>query len=227
MVIAAASTPSLQGDLPLTVATGNGAGAAVVIMPSAFGVADDLRAQMEELTADARLVVSFDPFFRDDPGVVSYGDMGRIFTRLGALDRERAYADLQAALAWTRSKAPGPLVVVGVCFGGLYAMRAAADGLVDGACTWHGTRLDAVLDRVGAVRCPLRLHFGSADPLTPPPLVEQLREALAHHGDARITVHEGATHGFTHPDAEAYDPAAERAAVASVRELAMRAVTMR
>lgn len=188
-------------------------------MPSAFGVARDVQAQMEELAEDASLVVALDPFFRGDAGPASYDDMPRVMARLQAIDRERCGRDLAAAIAWTRAESGRPVVVLGVCFGGPFALLAAADRLVDGVVTWHGTRMENFLARAGDVQCPMRLHFGSADPLVPMKAVEALRSAFADHEDVQIVVHEGASHGFSHPDAKPYDARAERASVASLREL--------
>lgn len=209
------------GDLPLTVARGGGRGPAVVLLPSAFGVAADLEIQMLELAADASLVVAFDPFFRDDPGPAPYDGMARVMARLRALDSERAYRDLRATIDWARGQRGSPSVVlVGLCFGGPYTLRAAADGVVDGAVIWHGTRLEQHLDRAAEVRCPVRMHFGGADPFVPPAAVEAVRLAFQGSPNVRMTVHEGATHGFSHRAAPAaYNAPAEQAGMESVREL--------
>lgn len=217
--------PVEGGRLPLTIARSGGRGAAVVVMPSAFGIGPDLEAQMGELAGDATVVVAFDPFFRGDAGLAPYDDMARVMARLQALDRERAHGDLRAALDWAGSQAGGlPVVVLGICFGGPYALRAAADGAAQGVVTWHGTRMEGSLARAAEMRCPMRLHFGSADPFVPAQAVEALRTAFAGRDDVRIVVHEGATHGFSHRAApRAYDARAERAGLASLRELVLRA----
>jgi carboxymethylenebutenolidase len=191
-------------------------------MPSAFGVAPDLEAQMEELAAEARVVVALDPFFRGDAGPVPYGDMARIKARLQVLDRERAQRDFRAALAWARrQEGVASVVALGICFGGPFAMLAAADGLADGVVTWHGTRMEDHLARAAEMRCPMRFHFGSVDPFVPMEAVARVRAAFTGHPDVQVVVHEGATHGFSHPQApQAYHPRAERAGMESLRDLA-------
>jgi dienelactone hydrolase len=210
-----------QGNLPLTIAQAGGTGAAVVIFPSAFGVGSDLQAQMEELAADARLVVAIDPFFREDPGPVPYDDTAKVMTRLRAIDRDRGDRDFRVAIDWARSRQDVRAVVaLGICFGGPFALRAAADGAVDGVVTWHGTRMDHHLERTSEMRCPMRLHFGSVDPVVPAEAVETVRRAFAGRHDVRVIVHEGATHGFSHRAApRAYNERAERAGMDSLREL--------
>ena len=216
------SLPRGEGSLPFHVARGAGRAAGIAIFPSAFGIGDDLLAQMGELAADARAVVTFDPFFRGDAGFARTRELPRVLARMQALDRERAAADLRALVAWLRASAGcRAVVVVGICFGGPYAFEAAADGIADGVATWHGTALGAHLRRADEMRGPLRLHFGGADPFVPPGEVEAIRAAFAGRRDVEIAVHPGATHGFTHRAVpEAYDPAAERAALGAVRELA-------
>jgi len=213
--------PVEQGDLPLTIARGAGDGAAVVIMPSAFGVGPDLEAQMQELAREARAVVAIDPFFRDDAGPAPYDDMARVMARLQGLDRPRSDRDLRAAIDWVRAQeGDRPVVMLGICFGGSYALLAAADDVVDGVVTWHGTWLDNYVERAAEMRCPMRLHFGSADPFVPSAAVEAVRSAFVEHRDLRVIVHDGATHGFSHrAAAQAYNEPAERAGMDSLREL--------
>ena len=214
-----------QGALPLTYARAEGKGAAVVIMPAASGVGPDLEAQMAELATDARVVVTFDPFFRDDPGLAPYGDMKRIMGRLRAVDPARTYGDLRAVIDWARGQAPGsPVVMLGICFGGPFALQAAADGVVDAVVTWHGSRMENHLARVAEMRCPMHHHIGAVDPVVPPAALEALRAAFAGRPNVRLFVHGGATHGFSQRGApQAYDARAEQAGMASLRELVAKA----
>src|SRR5262249_5180642 len=156
-------------NVPLTIARADGIGAAVVIMPSAFGIGPDLQAQMDELAGDASLVVAIDPFFRDDAGPAPYDHAARVMARMQAIDRYRAQRDLRAAIDWVRGQERDGCAVValGICFGGPYALLAAVDGAVDGVVTWHGTGMEQHLGRAAEIRCPMRLHFGSADPFVP------------------------------------------------------------
>lgn len=213
--------PVEAGDLPLTVARSGGAGAAVVVLPSAFGVGADLVAQMEELATSASLVVAVDPFFRGDAGFIPYDDMAHVMKRMQALDVPRSHRDFRAAIAWARAQAAGrPVVALGICFGGPYALLAAADGAVNGVVTWHGTRMEDHIARAAEMRCPMRLHFGGVDPFVPAKAVDVLRHAFAGRDDVHFFVHAGATHGFSHRAAPAaYDAPAERAALASLRKL--------
>ncbi len=208
-----------QGELALTLASNRGTGAAVVVVPSAFGVTPDLEAQMDELGDAASLVVALDPFFREDAGPANYEDMPRAMARLRSLDRERAHRDVRATIDYARTNGAGSVVLIGICFGGPFALLAAADGAVDGVVTWHGSRMEQYLARAAEMRCPMRLHCGSVDPVMPPEALQAVRAAFIGRNDVQIVVHEGATHGFSHRTAKVYDERAERAAMAAVREL--------
>lgn len=205
--------------IPVTLVRGTGKGAAVVIMPSAFGVNDSLRAQMQELAQGAYMVATFDPFFREDPGVCPNTDMARVMQRVKNINVERCANDLQALFAWVRSQGAEALVMIGICFGGPYALRAAAAKLVDAVTIWHGTRMENHLAYAASITCPVRMHFGSLDPITPPAVIESIQHAFAHHTRADIVVHEGATHGFTDRGSPAFVHAYERACVNTGRAL--------
>jgi len=213
--------PVEDADLALTVARSGGSGAALAIFPSAFGIGADLEEQMSELSERASVVAAFDPFARSAPGFVPYEDLQRVITRIQALDRERAARDFRAVIEWARKQAPsGAVVALGICFGGPYALLAAADGAVAGVVAWHGTALGQHLARAAEMRCPMRLHFGGADPFVAKEEVEAVRAAFEARPDVRIAVHEGATHGFTHRAApQAFDARAERAAMDAALEL--------
>jgi carboxymethylenebutenolidase len=208
------------GGVPVAVRRA-GAGAALVIVPSAFGITDDLVAQMEALAPDAGPVVAMDLFWRGAPGPVPYDDMKTVMGRIQTLDRVRALDAFRAVVAWARAQpgCDGRVVGLGVCFGGPFAFLGAADGLLQGVVTWHGTRLEGFLENVAAMRCPMSLHFGARDRVVPMEAVERVREAFAGRGDVEVVVHPGADHGFTHASGPTWDAAATASAMAGARRL--------
>lgn len=208
-----------DGQLPLHVQGPDDASGhpAVLVVPSIFGPAPDLLGRLGAL-ADDTLVVVPDPFWRTGEGVVPYGDLDSAIGRLGEFDLRTCAAEMTAARDWAAANCSGRVVGVGICFGAGFVLRMAADGALDGVVTWHGSRMEGTVDRAGAIACPVHHHVGGNDPATPPDLLEALREAMVANPDARIVVHEGAEHGFSH-DGAAYDEAAERAGFASLVEL--------
>ncbi len=207
------------GALPALVEGPDDAGGvpALVVVPSIFGPAPDLLERLAALGDDALVVVP-DPFWRTGEGVVPYDDHDAAIGRLAEFDFGACAREMAAAVEWAKREGNGQVVALGICFGGPYVLGMAARGLVDGVVTWHGSRLEGALDGADRITCPLRLHFGDADPVSPPEVIDAVRDALAAHRDVEIVVHEGATHGFSH-DGDAWDPAAYEAGFASVVEL--------
>lgn len=207
------------GAVPVVVQGPEDAGGApgLVVVPSIFGPAPDLLGQMAEL-ADAALCVVADPFWRVGGGVVPYDDHAAAIGRLAGFDRERCFADVRAVIDWTRARCNGSVAGLGICFGGPVVLVAAGEGILDGVVTWHGSRMESFLDRADRIRCPLRFHFGSADPVTPPEAIAKIRAAFDGHPDASFVVHPGLEHGFSH-QGKSYDPMAARAGLEAAREL--------
>ena len=58
----------------------------------------------------------------------------------------------------------GGLAALGIGEGGAHALAAAAEGGVECAAIYYGTGLAAVIDRAGAIPCPVVFHFAAADP---------------------------------------------------------------
>jgi carboxymethylenebutenolidase len=191
---------------------------ALFVIPSIYGPAPDLKKRLSEY-ADEALIVLPDPFWRVGDGAVPYDQGEKARARLAAgFDLKTCIADLGAALDWTAAHSNGRVIGLGICFGGPLVLRFAGERRLAGAVTWHGSRMENHLARAAETTCPLRLHFGSADPISPPEAIEKIRAAFAHNADLSIVVHEGAVHGFSH-DGPAYDPRACRAGLDAVAEL--------
>jgi carboxymethylenebutenolidase len=188
----------------------------LVVVPSIFGPAPDLLQQMAQLS-DIALVAVADPFWRVGGGVVPYENHDEAIGRLAkGFDLKRCNADMRAVIDWTRARCNGRVAGLGICFGGPIVLTAAGDGALDGVIAWHGSRMEAFLDRADQITCPLRFHFGSADPITPPEAIEQIKAAFASHADASFVVHPGLDHGFSHLG-ESYDAAAAQAGLDDTR----------
>jgi carboxymethylenebutenolidase len=114
----------------------------------------------------------------------------------------------------------GPFGVVGYCFTGAMALRAAAacPSEIAAAASFHGGRLatdDPASPHRLLPQIKATLYFGHAeqDRSMPAEAIEKLNEALKGWGGKYGSeVYEGARHGWTVPDSQAYNHAqAERA----------------
>lgn len=213
------SVPVEGGAVPVHVQGPEGAAAVpgLVVVPSIFGPAPDLLKRLSEL-ADVALVVVADPFWRVGGGVVPYADHEGAIGRLRGFDRDLCFADMRAVIEWTRSRCNGNVVGLGICFGGPVVLVAAGEGLLAGVVAWHGSRMENYLERAERITCPLRFHFGEADPVTPPEAIEKIQAAFAHNADTSFVVHPGLEHGFSH-DGRSFDASAAQEGVDDTRDL--------
>ncbi len=213
------AVPVADGTLPVHVLEPEDARAfpGLVVIPSIFGPAPDLLRDLSTLADAARVVVP-DPFWHEGGGVVPYSDHDAAIDRLRGFERDRCFAEMRAAIDWTRAGCNGRVVGLGICFGGPVVLHAAGAGALDGVVTWHGSRMEGFLERAKEIACPLRFHFGEADPITPPEAIEKIRAAFADHADADFVVHPGLLHGFSH-EGPAFDADAARMGIDATRDL--------
>jgi len=135
-----------------------------------------------------------------------------------AMERDAvAYLDF---LSSSNSATPGPMGVVGFCFSGAMAMRAAAarPDRVAAVASFHGGRLytdqptspHRLLARIRA-----RLYFGHAfnDRSMPAEAIAKFEDVMkSWSGHYESETYDGALHGWTVPDSPVYNHAqAERA----------------
>lgn len=163
------------------------------------------------------------PMFDFKPTMGDERTMKRFAELSGPLTPEAMERDASAyvdALAAYDSVTDGPIGVVGYCFTGAMALRAAAarPDKIAAAASFHGGGLfsDAptsphlVLPRVKA-----RLYFAHAvqDRSMPQEAIEKLDRALeAWGGKYQSEIYAGASHGWTASDSSVYNQAqAERA----------------
>ena len=189
----------------------------LLVVPSIYGPTEDLLRTLAPLAVDAQVVV-VDPFWRAGAGPIAYEEREKALSRLRGFDLERCFEDVATVTAWVRASNNGHVVGLGICFGGPIVMRGAVAGTLDGVVTWHGSRMEIFLEGAENVTCPLRLHFGEDDPISPPAAIATIRDAFSSHTDASVVVHPGLVHGYTQRH-KAYNADATAAGVEAAREL--------
>jgi carboxymethylenebutenolidase len=184
----------------------------VVVVQEIFGVNHHIRSVANRLAAAGYLAIAPAIFDRYEPGFdVGYDDASRAkaFAFLGKLDRDKARADVQAAVEAAR--VGGKVGVVGFCLGGALAWASSAlTPGVDAAVGYYGNII-AMKDL--ALKAPTEMHFGEQDGHIP---VAEIREIAKTHADVGFYYYP-ADHGFGCDERATFD--AESAAIAWGRTL--------
>jgi dienelactone hydrolase len=151
------------------------------------------------------------------------GNRERVLSEITALraDRLRLCTRAQPAIEMLRSDPhlDGRLVIVGYCFGGLVALELARAGLeANGIVSVHGTLTTTQPVEAGAIRAPLLVCQGGADPHCS--LQDTLvfaNEMKTIGADWEMVIYGNAMHGFTHEDAAGQLPGVRYDAEADAR----------
>lgn len=197
----------------------------VLFLPDIGGIREALRGMARRLSAEGYAVLLVNPFYRTSrPPVFDFprkaGEprtLQRMAELIAPLTPEAqqqdaaAYIDFLTAQAAVRS---GPIGVVGHCFTGALALRAAATrpNQVTAAASFHGGGLyktgDPASPHLVLPQVAARLYFGHAvnDKSMDTEAIERVEQALAEWGGSyENETYEGASHGWTVPDNPAFN----------------------
>lgn len=194
---------------------------AVVVLQEIFGVNSHIRSVADGYAAAGYLAVAPATFHRVKPGVdmgYTEADMNAGFalkTAVEALPAPGVLQDIQAAINHAAQTSGGKVGIVGFCWGGLLAWRAACtlSGL-SAAVPYYGGGMTAGDEPARKPACPVLAHFGNQDHWIPLDTVEAFKKAQP---GVDVFVYE-ANHGFNCDQRGSYNQAA--ATLAKQRSLA-------
>jgi carboxymethylenebutenolidase len=194
---------------------------AVVVLQEIFGVNSHIRSVADGYAAAGYLAVAPATFHRVKPGVdmgYTEADMNAGFaleTAVEALPAPGVLQDIQAAISHAAQTSGGKVGIVGFCWGGLLAWRAACtlSGL-SAAVPYYGGGMTAGDEPARKPACPVLAHFGNQDHWIPLDTVEAFKKAQP---GVEVHVYE-ANHGFNCDQRGSYNQAA--ATLARQRTLA-------
>jgi carboxymethylenebutenolidase len=187
--------------------------AAVVVLQEIFGVNSHIRAVADGFAADGYLVVAPSTFHRIRPGVeLGYtpDDVGAgvaLKASVEGLPAPGALQDVQAAIDYAAQA--GKVGVLGYCWGGLLAWRAACmlSG-VSAAVPYYGGGMTTPSEAARMPRCPVLAHFGEQDHAIPLEGVLAFQRAQPR---VEVALYD-APHGFNCDQRGAYNASAAAAA---------------
>ena len=208
--------------LPAYVAQPEGAPrGAVVVLQEIFGVNSHIRDVADGYARAGYLAVAPALFQRVQPGVdMGYTDAEvkagiQLKVKAEALPAPGVLPDVQAAIDHAARAGAGKVGVVGYCWGGLLAWRAACalHGLA-AAVPYYGGGMTAPAELARTPRVPVLAHLSDHDASVPMAGVQALQQA---HPDVEVHLY-AAAHGFNCDQRAAWN--APAAALARERTLA-------
>ncbi len=188
---------------------------AVLVLQEIFGVNSHIRDVAARFAARGYLALAPSTFARVEPGVeLGYGaaDMQRgkqLKAAAEALPAPGVLADIQAAIDQAATDSGAKVGIVGFCWGGLLAWRAACElrGL-SAAVPYYGGGMTTRAEIARTPRVPVLAHFGERDHFIS---VQSVRDFAAAHSDVQVRLY-GADHGFHCDQRGSYDAAAAQLA---------------
>ncbi|MDZ5646167.1 dienelactone hydrolase family protein [Nitrospirillum sp. BR 11828] len=178
----------------------------VIVIQEIFGLDSYVTEDVARWSALGFEVIAPSMFDRQQKGFIAGHDeqgyaTGLAYARANGV--ENPVADVQACVDALKDK--GPVFLVGYCYGGTVAWRAAAQvpGLA-AVSSYYGSGVAGLADLVPA--CPVICHFGRKDAHIP---ADQVAETLQKaHPDVPVYIYEQSGHGFNNdgrPDSNRED----------------------
>ena len=163
----------------------------IVILQEIFGVTDQLKdvaAQYAALGYDVAIPALFDRLKKG--AVIPFAEAPQGRDLMMKSDADATIRDIDAAVQMLAARG-GKVAVIGFCWGGGLAIRAAQ--VLDIACAvpFYGTRLDQY--QIAPLKAPVEGHWGTADSHVPP---EMLDAAKAFFPEMTVHTYDGAGHAF-------------------------------
>ena len=157
------------------VSVGDARRGGVVILQEIFGVTDQLKSVARNYAKEGFDTIVPALFDRAAPKtVVPFGEPDRGREMMMSLDKEKTLLDITAAVE--RLKRGRGVSVMGFCWGGGQALRAATELDLTSAVSFYGTNLKAFLAK--PPKCPMLFHFGATDTHSPADVIEAVRKAI-------------------------------------------------
>lgn len=191
----------------------------IVILQEIFGVTDQLKSVAADYAAQGFEVAIPALFDRLAPGsVIPFDAAAKGRDLMLATPADQAMMDTRAAIA--HLSAQGLKVgVIGFCWGGGLALRAAQVTDAAAAVAFYGTRLGEYL--ADDLRAPVQMHFGTQDDHSPAGIRDRF---TARFPAAEVHLYD-AGHAFANDARPSFVPEAAATAHARTRNFLARALT--
>lgn len=174
----------------------------VVMVHEWWGLTDHVRDMARTLAANGYAVLAVDLF---EGSVATTPEQAR--AQVQGLDQDRALRNLVAATMHLRDAGAPSVSVLGWCFGGGQALRAALTGQPYAATIVYYGSLVTDEANLSALQSPVLGIFGAEDRSIPVAQVEAFDRALTNLSiPHEVHVYPGVGHAFANPGGAAYAP---------------------
>jgi carboxymethylenebutenolidase len=176
---------------------------AIVIASAVHGVNADVRAIADEFASHGCIAAAPDLFWRSVPGPLARDDdrtKQRSQPRLEKI--KTGEADLADTLAGL-GKEPlwnGRAAVMGLCYGGPYAILGPKRLGYDAGISCHGSQMLDYIGELDGLQRPVCIIWGDADHQAPAAVLEAYRGAASRMKNLELHVFPGVLHGYMMPD---------------------------
>ena len=176
---------------------------AIVIASAVHGVNADVRAIADEFASRGAIAAAPDLFWRSIPGPLARDDdrtKERSQPRLAKI--KAGEADLADTLAGLRNEPlwNGRAAVMGLCYGGPYAILGPKRLGYDAGISCHGSQMLDFIGELEGLARPVCIIWGDADHQAPTEVLEAYRGAAARMKNLELHVFPGVLHGYMMPD---------------------------
>src|ERR1700693_4391514 len=176
---------------------------AVVIASAVHGVNEDVRAIADEFASRGAIAAAPDLFWRSIPGPLARDDDRTQQRSQPRLDKTKAgEADLADTLAGLRREPlwNGRAAVMGLCYGGPYAILGPKRLGYDAGISCHGSQMFDYIGELEGLARPVCIIWGDADHQAPAEVLAAYRGAAARMKNLELHVFPGVLHGYMMPD---------------------------
>jgi len=172
---------------------------AVVIASSVRGVDEDLRAIADEFASHGYIVAAPDLFWRTIPGPLESGDPRAAERGQPRSQRlrvgEQDLLDVGAALQ-RYHLFNGRAAIVGICYGGPYALIGPKRLGYQAGIAIHGSQMLDYIDELDGAVHPIVITWGDQDHLAPPEVRHTFQNLSERMPNLEVHVLAGVQHGY-------------------------------
>ncbi len=167
----------------------------IIVLQEIFGVTEYIKSVCDFWANSGFNTIAPALYDRQQSGaVIGYDDLPAGLAFANNAEMTGLLSDIEACRKYLNAQSDSPVFVLGYCWGGGIAYKAATELTLNGAACVYPTRMPNYL--TSPPKCPVQFHFGLQDDHIPASLRQTLTKALP---TASIKTY-AASHGFDRND---------------------------